>query len=230
MLIKTPKLSNGFNLEAHVRTKKVRKWSAIDAIAVKVGQDVIEIQSNDGKLHLNGNKVESIRTEVLTVVKSTSASKRSVVAHDFVFDKETRLQVRVNTRTQMVYTTLSGNYPKGTVGLLGSPHNPGLITRDGIVMTNENVNKFAESWQVTDSDSHLFRADREPQYPSKCLYEIKDVKSNIRSRHLKEIHTIAYSEAVAACASHHAGPRMDFCIEDVLATMDLDSVEDSFYG
>ena len=69
VLIKTPKLSNGFNLEAHVRTKKVRKWSAIGAIAVKVGQDVIEIQSNDGKLNLNGNKVESVHTDKLTVLK-----------------------------------------------------------------------------------------------------------------------------------------------------------------
>ena len=45
----------------------------------------------------------------------------------------------------MIYATLSGNYEKGTVGLLGSPHKPGLFARDGTKMTNEDINKYVES-------------------------------------------------------------------------------------
>lgn len=231
ILVKTPKFSNtDSNLEAHIRTKKVRKWSAIDSIAMKVGQDTIEIRSTDGNLVLNGSKVESVRNASFTVVKSASASEKRVVLYDFVFDEDKIFQVKVNTRSKMIYATLSGKYPEGTEGILGSPHSPGLFTRNGRSMTNKDVNEFVETWQVRDNDPQLFQQIRFPQFPTKCLYHMSELQSHIHSRRLQEVGTITEEEASDACATHHPGPLHDFCIEDVFSTMDLDSAKDAFYG
>ena len=108
----------------------------------------------------------------------------------------------------MIYATLSGNYEKGTVGLLGSPHNPGLFARDGTKMTNQDINKFVESWQVQDTDPLLFREKRKPQFPEKCLYHVPEKKSDGRSRRLQEKHQVS----LLACPPHRAGPLKESCI------------------
>ena len=68
VLIKIPKVSKeDDNVEVHVRTKRVRQWSLIDVVALKVGTDVGEIESSEGNFILNGHQVESISTDKLTV-------------------------------------------------------------------------------------------------------------------------------------------------------------------
>lgn len=231
ILVKTPKVSNTeTGVDIHIRTRRVRKWSAIDTLAFKVGHDVGEIGSGEGKLMLNGIEVKSIQTDSLTVVKSLSTSKKSTVVYEIVFNKNKILEVKVNIRTKMIYTTLSGAYPHGTVGLLGSPHAQGLYARDGVNMTDKDVNKFVESWQVRETDPSLFHVNRKPQYPEKCVYKVSEAKADTHSRRLKEVHSVSTEEAAAACAIHRAGPLKAYCIEDVTNTGDLDSAKDTFYG
>ena len=138
--------------------------------------------------------------------------------------------VRANTRTNMLFITLGGNYPEGTVGVLGSPHKPGMFARNGTDMADQDINQFVETWQVTADDPKLFKKDRDPQYPTKCLYKIREIKARMRSRRLKEVHGTTMEEAETACNDHPAGPLKDFCIEDMLNTGDFDSAADVFYG
>jgi len=230
VLIKTPNLNNkDENLEVHIRTKRVRKWSKIKALAIKVGQDKGEIESDEGKFILNGSQVDYVNTDLMTVVKSVS---KSIVLYEFTFSHGEVLEVRVNTRTKMVHTSLSGSYPEGTVGILGSPRNPGLFARDGENMEGKNVNKYIESWQVNYEDPHLFHEGPFPQYPSKCIYKVQRGKSHLHpdSRRLKSVHKLSKEEATAACATHPLGPLKQFCIEDVLLSEDLNFAQDEFYG
>ena len=92
------------------------------------------------------------------------------------------------------------------------------------------MNTFVESWQVKDSDPHLFLTNRAPQFPSKCWYDMKQLKSNPGARLLKEVHTVKMREAAAACAFHPPGPLKNFCIDDVQMTGDINSANDEFYG
>jgi len=233
ILLQTPRISEGETyLELHARTKKVRTWSTIETIAIKAGKDVIEIDSHKGRLVLNGKEVEPAQIDSFTVVKTIVKSFPNlgkVLLYDFLFDAEKRLEVTVNTRTQMIYVSLSGNYPH-TEGILGSSYNPGLFARDGTNMLIKDVNMFVESWQVRDDDTQLFNQSRIPQYPSKCMYGIKEVKRASRTRHLKEIHRTTVEEANAACTIHPSKPLKLFCIDDVLNTGDIDTTKDSFYG
>ena len=49
--------------EVHIRTTRICKWSKINTIAVKVGQDVERIRSDDEKFILNRNTVQKIRMD-----------------------------------------------------------------------------------------------------------------------------------------------------------------------
>lgn len=234
ILTKTPKIANmENNVEVHIRTRKVRRWSCIDAIALKVGKDVLEIGSEEGNLLQNGSEIESTKTDSLKVVKSSSALQAKVVLYEFIFDKDKRLEVKVNIRTKMIYIALGGNYPKDTVGILGSPHNPGLFARDGTDMSHMDVNKFVESWQVRHDDPQLFQENRKPQHPSKCLYEMKQINSghdHHGSRRLRDVNTVTKREATLACTLHRPGPMKEYCVEDAMNTGDIDSAKDTFYG
>ena len=213
--------------EVHIRTTRIRKWSKIDAIAIKVEQDVGEISSQDGKFILNGHEVNTFQTQSLTVTKSNL--KKNIILYILTIDGDKTLEVRVNTMSQIINTSLSGNYSSNVEGILGSPHQTGLLSRDGDYIPMTNVNKFAETWQVSDRDSHLFNTARIPQYPSKCVYDMVKTTSSHRNRHLKELHIVPMEDAIDACAVHHPGPLQKFCIDDVIMSGDVDSAKDEFY-
>ena len=187
-----------------------------------------EIDSDAARLILNGREIEDLHNESLSVTKSKK--KKNIVLYTFIFPKEKKLEVKVNSRSRMIYVTTGGRYPQGTQGLLGSPHNPGLITRDGIKMQSSEVNSFAETWQVRDTDRHLFRVERIPQFPSKCLYDMNEINENGHSRALKQLHSISREEATNACKVHSLEPLRKFCIDDVMLTGDIESAGDEFYG
>ena len=215
------------NLTIHIRTRRVRQWSAIDSISVKVGNEVAEIGSKDGKLYRNGSQVTLINTPAMNVGPATSKKKK--LTHKFVFDGDKNMEVTTNTRTQMIYVSLSGNYPNATKGILGSPSKPGFYGRDGTDM-NGDINAFVQSWQVTDKDPKLFRDQPYPQFPEKCVYKTQRSKqdSPSKERRLKQMDGISMEEATSACASHRSGPLKQFCISDVIQTGDLTIAEDEF--
>ena len=156
--------------------------------------------------------------------------KKKNIQYEFVFNKDKNLVARANTRTKMLFVTLRENFPEVTVGVLGSPHKPGMFARNGTDMAGQDINQFVESWQITADDPKLFQKDRDPQYPTKCLYKISEIKARMRSRHLKEIHGATREEANAACNSHPVGPMRGFCVEDLINTGDFESATDVFYG
>ena len=186
-----------------------------------------EISSDNGSLILNGHEVSKVQHQLLTVVKSNL--KRNIILYVFTIHGDKKLEIKVNTNSNMIYTTLSGNYPQNTEGILGSPHQSGLISRNGKRISSANVNAFAETWQVRGSDPHLFSTNREPQYPSKCLYDVRKMASSHRSRHLRQLQHVTKDDANVACSIHQPGPLKNFCVEDVIMTGDLDSAKDDFY-
>ena len=150
-----PELSNTHpEVQIHARTRRTRQWSSIESIAFKVGDDVSEIESDQGTLLVNGNNTTSYLTETLSV--TFSKLKKRNVQYEIVFNKDKFLIVRANTRTKMLFITLGGNYPEGTVGVLGSPHKPGMFARNGTDMADQDINQFVETWQVTADDPKLF--------------------------------------------------------------------------
>ena len=213
-------------LSVHIRTKRQRKWSIIGDAAIQVGKDILEI-GGDGKLHKNGEEVDIVEAKLYSVTKSPVREK--IKLYTFDFGNGRKLEVKANTRSAMLFTNLSGNFPHGTVGLLGSPHKTGMFARDEPNIKATNVDSFVQSWQVKDSDPKLFKKIEGPQYPTKCCY-FNTCTNAKGKRRLKEFHQIHMEEAVAVCSSHPPGPKRQFCVDDVIATGDLDTGKESFYG
>jgi len=235
ILIKSPNMGGEeLELSVHVRTRRVRSWSAVDVVAVQLGEDVVEIGSGDGKLFINGEESDRKKFEAFSIMKSFHLTRKNVVLYNFDFGNKRKLEVEANMRTEMLYITLVGVYPRGTVGLLGSPHSPGMFARNGTNMTGMDVNTFSETWQVGKGDPKLFRRMEAPQYPSKCCYSqgcnrLSKKKNIVHGRRLKEVQQISMEEAVTACAVHQFGALKKFCIEDVFSTGDIELATDPFY-
>jgi len=231
ILLKTPQLSDAPEIQMNIRSRRVRKWSAIDTVAVKVDSYIAEVGSHDGNLLLNGKEVDGIASPSVpfSVTVSTSATSKHTTLYYFDFGNSKRLEVKVDGRRNMLYTTVSGDYPPGTVGILGSPHRQGLFMRNGTKMKTGDINTYVESWQVRDTDEQIFKQISEPQYPQKCAYYTSEPTSQ-SSRHLKEIPDVSFGAASNACEGHHPGPMRNWCIDDVILTGDLESAQESFYG
>ena len=214
------------DLQIHIRTKRIRKWSCIDAIALKMGGDVVEVDSNEAKLFRNGSEVSSIQTARISVNKPMAKKKK--VIYNFILDGDKYVEVTANKRTQMIFLNLHGNYSSETKGILGSPANPGFFGRDGKAMQGD-VNLFVEEWQINDSDPQIFRTRPFPQFPDKCSYNVNR-DSSVRERRLKQTDSISMEEASRACSTHSPGPLRQYCIDDVMQTGDLEMADDKFYG
>ena len=76
------------NIEIHIRTRKIRKWSAIDMLAFKTGQSVVEIESDEGTLIHNGIEMKSINRDSLKVAKSLSTLTRKIMVYNIVFNQD----------------------------------------------------------------------------------------------------------------------------------------------
>ena len=74
-----------------------------------------------------------------------SKMKKKNIQYEFVFNKDKNLVARANTRTKMLFVTLRENFPEVTVGVLGSPHKPGMFARNGTDMAGQDINQFVES-------------------------------------------------------------------------------------
>ena len=83
-----------------------------------MGKYVGKINSNDGELILYGGNFDAAQTESLVVTKFKLKTK--IVLYKFTFLKDKELEVKVNTRSQMTYRKLSGNYPQSTAGTLST--------------------------------------------------------------------------------------------------------------
>ena len=231
--------SPSLNIELHARTtrKDTRKisYSYISAVALKINNDVIEAGS-DGSLMVNGiisleNETSTIIGGATTISKSFNGKKKKIVVYDLkniLGDMDKTMQIRVNQKTAMVNIEVSNSFPD-SVGLLGSPSVDALFARDQKTNLHGDWNALAEEWQVRDSELSLFKdKERFPQHPIGCVYEVPgQTKSNLRRR-LLEDSGVTLEMANKACA-HAVGRNKEFCVDDVMATGDLDIAEDALY-
>lgn len=234
---------NGQGLEVHIRTTRVdnvkAQFSYVSGVAARLGKDVLEVDP-EGALMVNrelrtfdgalANNIEKFAG--FEVKKSFHGTNKKIIHYDLSLGGEETIQIRFNSKTKIIFVDINGIYP-GSTGLLGSAEDDSLLSRDGSKDLSGNWNSFAEEWQVNDSDSRLFSEDRTPQFPQGCLYESStttNVKNLRQRRRLMEVaEQVSTRDAILACA-HSTGRRKDFCIDDVLATGDLDLATDPFYN
>jgi len=216
-MLSNEKFENNLGMDIHIRTKKMRMWSYISSLAIRIGNDILEVIGRNGGLYiLNGTTNQgNVDGALMLAGYPINYTQKSSKQQTFRLNFSTQEAIVIETWNSFVsvrFENPNSEHFKDSVGLLGSFPNGIWLARDKVTIIND-VNSFGQEWQVLEHEANMFHEVEGPQQPlKKC--EIPS-KLNMR-RHLSE-HTMTQSEAERACISAKAS-NMDLCIFDVMAT------------
>ena len=240
--------------------RSINAYSYISGAAVRIGSDVVEvlesgmllINGDDADMQLikeeegRGYPAMTHTSLLISGFKIKSSAKgthRRIFIHDLDLGNRNSIQIRANNLTGMLSVDLVGEEFGNSVGLLSGKiaahpaanayNQDTLLGRgeDGLLMTDSvgYWNSCAESWQIKGTDHKLFHdTNRFPQYPAGCVYN----KKKLRRRLLDgsgDDSIVSLEVAMNLCAGKVAKKR-EYCIFDIMATGDLELVDDPSYN
>jgi hypothetical protein len=215
----------GLGLDIHIRTRIRRDMSYISSAALRIDQDLLEVESQ-GVYYFNGVKGAALPAEFSGFeFLHTQPTDRQHVFEVYLGGRE---RIKVKTYKDFVSVLIEqGEYKHfgDSAGLMGDFRRGHMIARDGITVIKD-ANAFGQEWQVLDTEPSFFHTVRLPQHPQQeCMLPPPMQASQLRRR-LSEP-SIDQLAAKKACA--HWGEGKDDCVFDVLATADLTMAEEGEY-
>ncbi|CAJ1961335.1 unnamed protein product [Cylindrotheca closterium] len=230
ILVQDPDFANGLGIEVQIRTKLVRHWSYIKNAAIRIGEDVLEVEGSadpSSKFQYWYNfesraKVDTFAGFPLTIKHRAGSNYTAGLEIDLssMFPGE---KIVVATWKEFVRVDFKNpteaSFGK-SVGLLGDFHTGETLARDGITVHNDFWT-YGNEWQVLPNEFMLFHVVEQPQFPKKCI-EPEDPQGE-RRRRLEES-SVTEEQAEAACASIPDELDRKDCVYDIIATQDMDIV------
>jgi hypothetical protein len=228
-LVSDPLFANGKGLDVHIRTEILRQWSYIKHGAIRIGNDILEVEGGADENHYWINKV--YQGELTTLggfpVKYKKANSKQ---HMYTIDLGNNEEIVISTFKDFVRIdfkdpkkSLYGN----TVGLLADFNTGKKLGRDGFTII-EDYNDFGQEWQVLADGPKLFHEVSGRQFPGqKCVLPSElHAEEQRRRGQEKRVgggtpNTITDTIAELACAKVSVAER-DGCVSDVLITGDVD--------
>jgi hypothetical protein len=218
VLLHSPAFESGLGLDVHIRTKLRRDMSYISSAALRIGSDVLEVESQ-GIYYLNGVAGAALPAEFSGFeFWHTQPSDKQ---HVFEVHLGGRERIKLKTYKDFVSVLIEQGENKhfgDSAGLMGDFRMGDMIARDGKTII-EDANAFGQEWQVLNTEPSLFHTVRLPQHPNVCTMPPPMQASQVRRR-LLESSSIDELAAETACA--HWGEGKDACVFDVLTTGDLE--------
>jgi len=230
VLAKDSEFADGLGLEIHIRTKLVRFWSYIKTVAIKIGNDILEVQgsadADDAEAHYWINYEYQGELEDFAGFPVTQALP-SVYKRRYIIDLSSKfpgVSIVFELYKEFVRVRFNGADEKSfgkTVGLMGDFKSGKTIGRDGSTVMDD-FTEFGDEWQVLPSEPRLFHELEQPAFPEVCV-KPEDPRGERRRR--LEGSSISVEEAEAACSKSLSDPlSIKDCVYDILATQDLDMV------
>lgn len=235
VLVKDPNFANGLGLDIHIRAKLVRYWSYIQSVAIRIGNDILELQGSadpeDYQFHYWVNyEYQADNIDTLGGFPMKGYSKK-VHSHknkfeidlSSAFGIENGPKILISSFKEFLKVEFENQSEQAfgkTVGLLGEYSTGKTLARDGSTVINDWTD-LGQEWQVLPADGRLFHENSEPQFPELCI-EPEDPRGD-RRRRLAES-KISEEEAEAACASLKDPIYRKDCVYDILATQDIEMV------
>jgi cysteine-rich repeat protein len=218
VLLQNKEFESGLGLDVHIRTHMRRDMSYISSVALRMGADVLEVESQ-GVYYLNGVAGADLPSEL----SGFQFLHTQPTAKQHVFDIHLGGRERIKIKTYKDFVSVSFEQGQGkhfakSAGLMGDFEMGHMVARDGKTIIDD-ANAFGQEWQVLDTEYSLFQTVRFPQHPSVCTMPTPVQASQLRRR-LSEKSNEAELAAVKAC--EHWGEGKDDCVFDVLATGDLE--------
>jgi hypothetical protein len=216
------------DLDIHLRTKMVRHWSFIKTAAIRIGDDILEIEGSavkeDGldKRHywINYEYLGPLTELAGFPVTISPRSNVYTIDLDSVYPGQS---IEIKTFKEFVGVKIHGATEESfgtSVGIIGHFQSGKTLSRDGATVIDD-FNDLGMEWQVLPSDGKLFREASHPQFPELCLLP-EDPRGD-RARRLAES-DISEEAAEAACAGLKDELDRKDCVYDILATQDMDMV------
>jgi hypothetical protein len=229
-LVSDPLFVNGKGLDVHIRTEIVRQWSFIKYAAIRIGNDILEVEGGADDNHYWFNKV--YQGELTTLggfpVKYKKANSKQ---HVYTIDLGNKEEIVI--RTFKDFVRIDFKEPKkslygNTVGLLADFNTGKKLGRDGITII-EDYNDFGQEWQVLSDGPKLFHEVSGRQFPGqKCILPSELHAEEKRRRGQEKrigggTSDTAVTDTIAelACAKVSFAEH-DACVSDVLVTGDVD--------
>ena len=214
VLASSKKFAHGLGLDIHLRTTIRDDWSYISAAALRIGDDILEVQSF-GKYYLNGVEGAPMPKDFAGFHISHKQQKRRPDRF-IVYTNYGKIEIRVFK--DFVSVNIAKPTEEGfgdVVGMMGTFQTGTWLLRDGDSTTTD-ANKFGNEWQVQDHEHQLFIQEGSVKWPQACI--LPDPTKASRRRLAES--SISLEMAQEACA--HWTEDKDLCIQDVLVTGDLD--------
>jgi len=233
VLTSDPNFAHGLGMDVHIRTKLVRFWSYIKNAAIRIGDDILEVQgSTDAddqteaiywyNLEYQG-KMSHVGGFPITVDISNAKSHKRTFEID-LSSKYPGEKIVISTFYEFVrvdFVNASAKAFGKTIGMLGDYNTGKTLARDGETIMDDFY-ELGNEWQVLPAEYMLFHSVSDPQFPKRCILP-EDPRGN-RHRRLGE-ESISSEEAKAACAKRLNDPLdVKDCVYDILATQNLDMV------
>lgn len=228
VMMKDENFADGMSIDVHVRTKIIRFWSYIETVAIRIGNDVLEVTGSadvdDANPHYWINYEYQGELDTFAGFPVTQELP-SVYKRSYKIDLSSKYKheyITIQIYKEFVRVQFSGGASSfgNSVGLLGNFYSGKTLARDGSTVMNDFV-EFGQEWQVLPTEPKLFHLASHPQFPEKCLNP-EDPRGE-RRRRLGES-KISIEQAEAACATLKDKLTTKDCVYDILATQDLDMV------
>lgn len=221
-LLTVPEFEADTSLTIDIRTKTRDWYSYIEAAAIKLGDDILEV-TGYGTYALNGvqhtpltkNRDGKVMAGKFPVYHDPINKK----THEFTINLGGEEKIVVRTFKDLVSVTVVNARTKHfnhSGGMMGSFHTGAVTSRDGMNILTDPI-EMAREWQVRDTETMLFTDAHGPQYPQKCVMPAKKEGPRLGK-------TIALIAAQEAC-SHWPKETMALCVDDVMKTGDVEVAE-----
>jgi hypothetical protein len=229
VLTRDENFASGLGVEVQIRTKLVRYWSYIKSAAIRIGDDILEVQGSSNPdaavtdYWMNFEYQGKLKTVGGFPVTFNFKSTNQRI---FVVDLSSKFpgqQIKISTYKEFVRVDFQHGTAEAfgnTVGLLGDFKTGKTLARDGFTVLDD-FSEFGSEWQVLPAEPMLFHDVSQPQFPQKCIAP-EDPRGE-RRRRLDES-SVTELQAEAACASLKDAIERKDCVYDILATQDLEMV------
>lgn len=217
-------------LDVHVRTTIDTFYSYIEATAVRIGDNILEVSAD--KIVLNGEETkgpvefmsaDGKHTYLYHLTDSENNGKKQIFSLEA--DNEPLASIRFYQHYLTVSVIGSKKDFHDAQGLLGKFEDGSMVDREGAPF-NSSFEAYAFEWQVNHlaGDPSLFMdADRSPQLP----FERCRMPTGGRpARRLLRANNELYEKATAACSAAVTNDGdLDLCIDDVMTTGEVGLAE-----
>ena len=231
VLLHSDSFQDNTGLDVHVRTTMMQdglSYSYIEAAAIRVGSTILEFHPSFFRvngIHHDYELSSRFEFEEKDHTYEFFSSKTGTNKRETIIKLSPASSIKIRSTKNLMYVNFEGNKLDfgDSIGMLGSYPNGEMVGREGSF--EGDYVSYGMEWQVDPGkkDPLLFAEDRAPQLPyERCRLP---VQSATTSRRRLRVNTDSEMREKAFEACQNAKTDIELCVDDVLATGDLDTAE-----